>query len=417
MFNIQGDTKKTDTTFFGITFDVVNQFFKILTSDNINLCSTYSPSFISKMPWKTEEKAFIISTYFRLNSIRDTQLEFRKKFGTRDFPVCSLIYAWINKFKAHGTVKNINGKDRLRQTHSGRPKSSRSPPNIAAVQDSVIRSPCKSVRRRSQELGINREAVRRILTTDLQLYPYRIQIKQQLSVEDTRKRMVMCQWFCDRIENEPDFLNNVWFSDEAHFLLSGHVNSKNNVYWGKQAPEYCLERPLHSAKCTAWIAISTHGIIGPFWFEDVNGQALTINTLRYIQVLDRFWTELGRRRGITRATQWFQQDGATPHTSNESLAWLQQHFPGKVISRRCDPEWAPHSPDLNPPDFYLWGFLKDRVFANNPQTIADLKTAISATVQAIPREECGRVIANFARRARVCLQRRGGHLEHILKRQ
>ena len=83
----------------------MNQFFKILTSDNINLCSTYSPSFISKMPWKTEEKAFIISTYFRLNSIRDTQLEFRKKFGTRDFSVCSLIYAWINKFKAHGTVK------------------------------------------------------------------------------------------------------------------------------------------------------------------------------------------------------------------------------------------------------------------------------------------------------------------------
>jgi len=29
----------------------------------------------------------------------------------------------------------------------------------------------------------------------------------------------------------PDFLDNVWFSDEAHFLLSGHVNSKNNIFW------------------------------------------------------------------------------------------------------------------------------------------------------------------------------------------
>ena len=27
----------------------------------------------------------------------------------------------------------------------------------------------------------------------------------------------------------PDFLDNVWFSDEAHFLLSGHVNSKNTT--------------------------------------------------------------------------------------------------------------------------------------------------------------------------------------------
>ena len=28
----------------------------------------------------------------------------------------------------------------------------------------------------------------------------------------------------------PDFLDNVRFSDEAHFPLSGHVNSKNNIF-------------------------------------------------------------------------------------------------------------------------------------------------------------------------------------------
>ena len=67
------------------------------------------------------------------------------------------------------------------------------------------------------------------------------------------------------------------------------------------------------------------------------------------------------------------------------------------------------SPDLNPPDFYMWGYLKDRVYGSNPQTIPDRKAAI----RAIPREECGRVIDNFARRIQMCLQRRGAHLEHI----
>jgi len=38
----------------------------------------------------------------------------------------------------------------------------------------------------------------------------------------------------------PDFLDNVWFSDEAHFLLSGHVNSKNNIFWDSTLPEHCL---------------------------------------------------------------------------------------------------------------------------------------------------------------------------------
>jgi len=159
--------------------------------------------------------------------------------------------------------------------------------------------------------------------------------------------------------------------------------------------------------------MSKHGIIGPFWFEDDDGRSQTVNKERDMAVLNKYWASLGRWTRVVRASQWFQQDGATPHTSNETIAWLRQRFEGRLISRRCDVEWAPHSPDLNPPDFYLWGYLKDRVYANNPQSIPDLKAAITAAIRAIPREECGRVIENFARRIQVCLQRRGAHFEHI----
>jgi len=38
------------------------------------------------------------------------------------------------------------------------------------------------------------------------------------------------------------------------------------------------------------------------------------------------------------------------------------------------------------------------VYGNNAQTIPDLKAATTAAIRAIPREECGRVIENFARR-------------------
>jgi len=54
----------------------------------------------------------------------------------------------------------------------------------------------------------------------------------------------------------------------------------------------------------------------------------------------------------------------------------------------------------------MWGYLKDSVYDKNPQTIPDLKAAITAAIRAIPREECGRVIENFARRIQMCLQRR-----------
>ena len=71
-------------------------------------------------------------------------------------------------------------------------------------------------------------------------------------------------------------VHNVWFSDEAYFLLSGHVNSKNNIFWGSKPLEHCLQRPIHSVKCTACVAISKHGIIGPFWFKDDNKRSVTI---------------------------------------------------------------------------------------------------------------------------------------------
>ena len=78
-------------------------------------------------------------------------------------------------------------------------------------------------------------------------------------------------------------------------------------------------------------------------------------------------------------------------------------------------QWVPYSPDLNPPDFYLWGFLKGCVYQNNPKTLGELKAAIRNQIRRIPKEEIGRVIENFAKRARVCIQRGGAHLEHVLK--
>ena len=90
-------------------------------------------------------------------------------------------------------------------------------------------------------------------------------------------------------------------------------------------------------------------------------------------------------------------------------------FGDKVISNKTANIWSPHSPDLNPPDFFLWGFLKDNVYVNRPQTIAALKEEITRVIDAITRATCQRVIENFKKRIDTCIVRDGGHLEHILE--
>lgn len=365
------------------------------------------------MPWTIQERVYFVEKYLQTGSFAKANSAYRRDYGVRKFPSKSMVQFWVRKFRK-GSLENKKRKTEAGEIKSGRRKDVRSRDNIERVSQSVGQSPKTSVRRRGQELGINRESVRRILVQDLNLHPYRISIRQTLSDRDIEQRVTMANWFKQRVENEPDFLDNIWFSDEAHFMLSGHVNSKNNVFWGVARPDEVLQRPLHSQKCTTWCAISKHGVIGPIWIEDQDGCTTTVNTQRYISVLQQFWRILGRRAGVNRAAQWFQQDGATPHTSRESLNWLRDHFEDRVISNRLPIVWAPHSPDLNPADFYLWGYLKDNVYTERPDTIEDLKAAITAQIRRITKEECQRVIDNFERRIQICLERNGRHLEHVL---
>ena len=108
-----------------------------------------------------------------------------------------------------------------------------------------------------------------------------------------------------------------------------------------------------------------------------DGNTVTVNKERYVEVLDKFTAELGTRFSYSmRAKFHFQHDGAPPHTSKLPLDRLKTHFNNRVISRKTDFEWAPHSPDLSPPDFFLWGCLKDRVYKTNLQTIGEMERNI-----------------------------------------
>ena len=101
------------------------------------------------------------------------------------------------------------------------------------------------------------------------------------------------------MEEDEDWINNIWFSDQVHFHLDGYVNLKNCVFWGTELPQEVLQRPLHSSKVTAWCAINSKTIIGPYWFEDDEGRTVTINQENYHIVIRKFYASISRRRGIT----------------------------------------------------------------------------------------------------------------------
>ena len=99
----------------------------------------------------------------------------------------------------------------------------------------------------------------------------------------------------------------------------------------------------------------------------------------------KFIPALRRKRVVDMNSVIYHQDGAPPHCSDRSLEYLRQCFRGdRLISRRTDFPWPPYSPDLNPPDYFLWGYLKERIYNNNPKTLADLKGNTKSEIKKIP---------------------------------
>ena len=53
------------------------------------------------------------------------------------------------------------------------------------------------------------------------------------------------------------------------------------------------------------------------------------------------------------------------------MAEIQSLFGDRVIPKGL---WPPRSPDLTPSDYFVWGYLKEKIYHNKPQNIEDLKT-------------------------------------------
>jgi hypothetical protein len=82
-----------------------------------------------------------------------------------------------------------------------------------------------------------------------------------LNPGDYAMRVAFCEHMLQLLEDDPQLIDNLWTSVEAHFYLSGYVNKHNFRYWAAN-PRQLHEWPLHSAKVTVWCAISSNGVIG-----------------------------------------------------------------------------------------------------------------------------------------------------------
>ncbi|GFV87672.1 uncharacterized protein TNCV_779561 [Trichonephila clavipes] len=227
---------------------------------------------------------------------------------------------------------------------------------------------CSSARAVSQHLGVPYSSVECTEKSGVHFSPYKICHNQQLMANNREKRLTFALTFLARVEVDASWPWKILWSDEVHFHQSGTVNIHNCRMWDTENPRTFQEIPLHSPKVTVWCGFTATFILGPFFFEETTRSGPVTCTV------------MARSRAFPTA-------------------------------------WSPRSPDLNPCDFWLWGYLKNLVYRGRLITLADLKDSITLHVRSISVDQLRSAVEQTLHRLQILHLEEGNHIEqHSLHR-
>ena len=181
-----------------------------------------------------------------------------------------------------------------------------------------------------------------------------------------------------KMSRNENFLSRIVFSDECVFHVSGIASTQNTRIWPAENPRAIQEHEMHSEKITVWCAIHSEGVLDPYYFDNE-----TVRKEDYCQLLDTYVRQEAQNFP---ANALFQQDGASPHTSHDALELLGDIFGENWIGKYGPQNWPARSPDLTPADFFLWGYVKDKVFRTPVNNLTQLKRRITRAVRSVTPE-------------------------------
>jgi hypothetical protein len=157
--------------------------------------------------------------------------------------------------------------------------------------------------------------------------------------------------------------------------------------------------------------MSIRQVCGPFFFPEK-----TVNGITYLRMLQN-WLFPQLQDELQKII--FQQDGAPPHFLNGVREWLNDFVPYRWIGRHGPNDlvflrWPPRSPDLTPCDFFLWGYVRDRVYVPPlPTNLPEVRCRIVVAVVTITPDMLTRVWEEFDYRVDVCRATNGAQIEHL----
>ena len=162
-------------------------------------------------------------------------------------------------------------------------------------------------------------------------------------------------------------------------------------------------------KLNVWIGLTGNGrLVGPIFFDaNINGEAYLDVLVNEVvpQIRNIYRRQFGR--------VWWFQDGEPAHRRVIVRDFLTQTFGAHVVAVGHAVEYPPRSPDLTPLDFFLWGYLKHKVYevGQLATTMAELLQKIEDEAGRIPQQLIRAAMNAMVTSAQKCLDNNGRHIE------
>jgi len=104
---------------------------------------------------------------------------------------------------------------------------------------------------------------------------------------------------------------------------------------------------------------------------------------------------------------------------NQVCRFLNETMPQRWIGHTGPKDlalnsWPPRSPDMTPCDFFLWGYVKERVYVPPlPADLDELTNRITAAVNSVTEDTLRRIWDKFIYCIDVVRAAGGRHIEHL----
>lgn len=269
--------------------------------------------------------------------------------------------------------------------------------------------PRASIRSAEKDLGFSRPSIQRILKMH-KMHDFKFCTMQELHQHDPLHRVEYCEWMIIKIQEEPNFLERIIWTDESKFTKEGVINRHNSHIWADENPFKIRTTNSQYKFCfNVFALLMTNRVYFFIYDQNLNGE-------RYVDILRNQVENFLENIPLAELSNlWYQLDGAPAHCTVEVDRELNQMFQDRWIRRLGPWAWPPRSPDLTPLDFYLWGKIKQNVYATPVQTREELQARVILAFNTLDPLEIRRAtVEGVERRIFKCLEANGAHFENML---